>query len=272
MLVEAVQIVPLPPLVQTAARACAILRPMQPLTLLIVGLAASLTTLIGGVFALRLRDKLHLVLGFSAGAIIAVVFFELIPEAIELGSGFFATSTLLTFTALGFFTYMVLDRFILLHTHSGGDDCVHSGASLRGLAGASSLSAHSFLDGFAIGLAFQASFAVGAAVAVAVLVHKFSDGINTVSLLLKNGGTKSQALRWLFIAAAAPALGVLSTLFFVFPENILPVVLATFAGFFFYIGAADLLPESHHAHPRLMTTLMTLLGAGVLYIVIAIAG
>ena len=258
-------IVPLPPQVQTAARACAILSLMQPLALLAIGLAASLTTLIGGMFALRLRDKLHLVLGFSAGAIIAVVFFDLIPEAIELGSSYFATSTLLTFTALGFFMYMVLDRFILLHTHRGGDDCVHSGASLRGLAGASSLSAHSFLDGFAIGLAFQASFAVGAAVAVAVLVHKFSDGINT-------DGTRTQALRWLFIAAAAPALGVLSTLFFVFPENILPVVLATFAGFFLYIGAADLLPESHHAHPRLMTTLMTLFGAGVLYMVIAIAG
>lgn len=244
---------------------------MQPYVILAVGLAASLTTLLGGMLALRLRDKLHLVLGFSAGAILAVVFFELIPEAINLGGAFFATSTLLAFTALGFFTYMVLDRFILLHTHTEGDDCVHSGASLRGLAGAGSLSAHSFLDGFAIGLAFQVSLAIGVAVAVAVLVHKFSDGINTVSLILKNSGTKQEAFRWLFVASAAPALGVLSTLFFTFPENILPVVLSTFAGFFLYIGAADLLPESHHAHPRLMTTLMTLLGAGVLYVVIQIA-
>jgi len=245
---------------------------MQPLIILTVGLAASLTTLLGGMLALKLRDKLHLVLGFSAGAILAVVFFELMPEALELGSGYFSAGTLIAFTAVGFFAYTILDRFILLHTHSGGDDCVHTGASLRGLAGAGSLAAHSFLDGLAIGLAFQASVAVGATVAVAVLVHKFSDGINTVSLLLKNGGTRSQALTWLFVAALAPALGVFSTLFFVFPERVLPVVLSTFAGLFLYIGAADLLPESHHAHPRLMTTLMTLLGAGVIYLVISVAG
>lgn len=245
---------------------------MEPLWIMGIALVASLTTLVGGMFALKLKDKLHLVLGFSAGAIIAVVFFELIPEALTLGSVYFATGTLITFTAMGFFAYMVLDRFVLLHMHSEGDHCAHAGTSTRGLAGASSLSAHSFLDGFAIGLAFQASVAVGAAVAVAVLVHKFSDGINTVGLILKNGGTRAQAFNWLIIASLAPALGVVATLFFVFPENILPVVLATFAGFFLYIGAADLLPESHHAHPRLMTTIMTLLGAGVLYIVTHIAG
>lgn len=114
--------------------------------------------------------------------------------------------------------------------------------------------------------------AVGAVVAVAVLVHDFSDGINTVNLILKNGGTRAEAFKWLLVDAAAPALGAFVTLFFVFPPNILAVILATFAGFFLYIGAADLLPESHHAHPRLMTTVMTLLGAGLLYVVIQLAG
>ncbi len=245
---------------------------MASLWIMGIALVASITTFVGGMFALKLKDKLHLVLGFSAGAIIAVVFFELIPEALELGERFFETGTLITFTALGFFAYMLLDRFILLHMHSEEDDCAHPGSPTRGLAGAASLSAHSFLDGFAIGLAFQASVAVGAAVAIAVLVHKFSDGINTVGLILKNGGTRTQAFNWLLVAALAPALGVLATLFFVFPENVLPVVLATFAGFFLYIGAADLLPESHHAHPRLLTTVMTLLGAGVLYVVTHIVG
>ncbi len=245
---------------------------MQPLMIMGIALAASLATFLGGVLALKLKDKLHLVLGFSAGAIIAVVFFELLPEALELGGSYFDAGTLIAFTAFGFFAYTLLDRFILLHLHSEGDHCAHTGATTRGLAGASSLAAHSFLDGFAIGLAFQASVAVGTAVAVAVLVHKFSDGINTVGLLLKNGGTRAQAYTWLLIASVAPALGVLATLFFVFPDNILPVVLATFAGFFLYIGAADLLPESHHAHPRFMTTLMTLLGAGLIYFVTSIAG
>lgn len=239
-----------------------------------IAFAAGLATVLGGALALKLKDKLHLVLGFSAGAVLAVAFFDLLPESIELGSGFYEPGTLLTFTAIGFFLYTVLDRFILLHTHHDGDDGVHAhaGATKRGLAGAGSLSAHSFLDGFAVGLAFQASTAVGLVVAAAVLVHDFSDGVNTVNLILKNGGTRKEAFKWLLIDAAAPILGAFATLFFVFPEQLLSIVLATFAGFFLYIGAADLLPESHHAHPRFMTTLMTLVGAGVLYAAIHIAG
>lgn len=247
---------------------------MHPIIIVGIALLASLATFLGGSLALKLKDKLHLILGFSAGAILAVAFFDLIPESLELGAAHFEVGTLITFTALGFFIYTVLDRFILLHTHSDGDHGVHThtGTSTRGLAGAGSLSAHSFLDGFAVGLAFQASVAVGVVVAVAVLVHDFSDGINTVNLILKNGGTRAEAFKWLLIDAAAPVLGVLATLLFVFPPQVLSIVLATFAGFFLYIGAADLLPESHHAHPRFMTTAMTLLGAGLLYLVIHIAG
>jgi ZIP family zinc transporter len=239
-----------------------------------IAIIAGGATLLGGTLALRLRDKLHLVLGFSAGAILAVAFFDLLPESLELGSAFYDTGTLLTFTALGFFAYTVLDRFITLHTHcDDGDDEVHAhGATPRGVIGAGSLSSHSFLDGFAIGLAFQASTAVGIIVAVAVLTHDFSDGINTVNLILKNGGSRVQAFRWLLVDASAPILGAFVTLFITVPENILAIILATFAGFFLYIGASDLLPESHHSHPKALTTILTLVGAGVLYIAISIAG
>ncbi len=248
---------------------------LLPMTLLIIGIgvAAALATLIGGAFALKLRDKLHLILGFSAGAIIAVAFFDLLPEALELGKEFHSSSMLLLATAVGFFAYMVLDRLILLHTHADADGGAHThGPSTRGWISAGSLSGHSYLDGFAIGLAFQASPAVGIIVAAAVLTHDFSDGINTVNLILKNGGTRAQAFRWLLADAIAPILGVVTTLFITVPASFLSLILATFAGFFLYIGASGLLPESHHAHPKIMTTLMTLLGAGVLYFVIQIAG
>jgi|CXWL01.1.fsa_nt_gi ZIP family zinc transporter len=248
---------------------------MTSVTILLVAGGASLATFLGGFLALRLKDKLHLVLGFSAGAVIAVAFFDLLPEALELGEMYFETGTLLTFTAVGFFAYMILDRLIVLHTHTDGDPeaQVHVHKKIRrGLVGAGSLSAHSFLDGFAVGLAFQASAAVGAIVAVAVLTHDFSDGINTVNLVLKNGGTRAQALRFLLIDSAAPVLGATTTLFITFPEKTLSLVLALFAGFFLYIGASDLLPESHHSHPKVFTTVVTLAGAFVLYLVIQLAG
>ncbi len=245
---------------------------MNPFFILLIALAAAAATFIGGSLALRLRDKLHLVLGFSAGAIIAVAFFDLLPESLELGSAHHSIGTVLTFTAIGFFVYTVLDRFIILHTHCD-DDGVHThGGKTRAFVGAGSLSGHSVLDGFAIGLAFQASAAVGAIVAVAVLVHDFSDGINTVNLVLKNGGSRAQAFRWLLTDAIAPVIGVLATFLIHVGEGSLSLILATFAGFFLYIGASDLLPESHHSHPKALTTILTLLGALVLYVAIHIAG
>lgn len=241
------------------------------MTKIIFGFAALLATLLGGLFALRFKDKLHLFIGFSAGAVIGVAFFDLLPEAIELSQGTYGVTTLTSVMGLGFVMYMLLDRTALLHSHDDKtcENPVHS--SHRGQLGAGSLSIHSFLDGVAIGLAFQVSAAVGAVVTIAVLVHDFSDGINTVSIILKNGGGKNLAFRWLLTDALAPVAGVISTIFFTLPQAVLGLVLALFGGFFLYIGASDLLPESHHAHPTKWTTFMTLSGILTLYLVIRLA-
>jgi ZIP family zinc transporter len=236
--------------------------------IIIIAFATFVSTLTGGLVALKLKDKLHLILGFSAGAVIAVAFFDLMPEAINLGSKYYSGATILSIVALGFLVYLVLDRVIFLHSHADDHDNAHL---RRGILGAGSLSIHSFLDGVAIGLAFQVSAAIGAIVAIAVLVHDFSDGINTVNLILKNKGEGTRAFRWLIVDAIAPVIGVASTLFFTLPESALAIILAIFSGFFLYIGASDLIPESHHGHPKFLTTAMTLLGAGILYLAIHIA-
>ncbi len=235
---------------------------------ILITLATFVSTLVGGLFAIKFKDKLHLVLGFSAGAVIGVAFFDLLPEALELGEKFYSFSTVTSCVALGFITYLVLDRTIFLHSHVHEHEEHDHTVTHRGILGAGSLSIHSFLDGVAIGLAFQISVAIGAVVAIAVLVHDFSDGINTVSIILKNNGEKKKAFLWLLVDAVAPVVGVVSTLFFTLPEQALSIVLALFTGFFLYIGASDLIPESHHAHPKFLTTVMTLIGISVLYIAI----
>lgn len=241
--------------------------------IVLIAFATFVATLVGGLLAIRFRDHLHLVLGFSAGAVVGVAFFDLLPEAIGLGSRFFDVATVTTIVALGFLCYLCIDRTIVFLSPHGPEDIaehVH-GSHQRGILGAGSLSVHSFLDGLAIGLAFQASAAIGWVVAFAVLAHDFSDGINTVNLILKNQGERQKALRWLLIDAVAPVLGAGSTLFFTLPEKSLSVILALFSGFFLYIGASDLIPESHHRHPRLLTTVMTLLGALILFAAVMIA-
>ena len=236
------------------------------MTIILIALATFFATLIGGLLALRLSDRLHLILGFSAGAVLAVAFFDLLPEAISLAEPVWPVNTVTALVASGFLLYMVLDRLIGFHGHGHEQPVAHNGN-----LGAASLSIHSFLDGLAIGLAFQVSAAVGAIVATAVLVHDFSDGINTVSMAFKGSHSKSLAFRWLMVDAAAPVLGVLATFFFTLSESSLGLVLALFTGFFLYIGASDLLPESYHDHPHLLTTGMTILGAAVLYIAINFA-
>ena len=235
-----------------------------------ISIAALVSTFLGGIFALRFKDKLHLILGFSAGAIIGVAFFDLLPEAIALGSTNYDVSYITSIMALGFIIYTILDRFVFFHSHGTQE---HEELSLnnRGVLGAGSLSIHSFLDGMAIGLAFQLSNAVGIIVAAAVLVHDFSDGINTVNMILKNYGTRTQAFKWLLVDAVAPVLGIISTLFFTVSGPTLGIILAIFTGFFLYIGASDLLPESHHSHPTMWTTFATVLGVVVLYGAIKLA-
>jgi len=249
--------------------------------LILSALFAFLATLLGGLLALRFKDKLHLVLGFSAGAVIGVAFFDLIPEALNLGQQFYSSTTIATFIGVGFLVYLLLDRWVMLHHH---DDGIHDHPAVdiaflaghtaprRGVLGGSTLSVHSFLDGLAIGVGFQVSSAIGIVVAVAVLTHDFSDGINTISVLLKNSKDSRLAFKWLLVDSIAPILGIVATLFFTLPESMLGILLAIFAGFFLYVGASDLIPESHHAHPKFLTTLMTLLGAGTLFVVVHLAG
>ena len=245
---------------------------VQNILILPIAVATCVATLIGGWVGISLRDRLHLILAFSAGAVIGVAFFDLLPEAVELAASAgpqaaIMPRTVLAIAGLGFLLYLVLDRSLPGHASKslGRPD------ARRAWAAAGSFAIHSFLDGFAIGIAFQASRAVGIAVAVAVLAHDFSDGLNTVSVVLRNGGDRRGAFKWLVVDAVAPVVGALTSMALMIPTQGLAMILALFSGFFLYVGGSDLLPESHHAHPRLLTTVMTVAGAVLLYIVAQVA-
>jgi ZIP family zinc transporter len=230
--------------------------------LIAIAAAATLSTLAGGLLALELRDHLHLILGFSAGAVIGVAFFDLLPEAITVGTALHGPAAILAWSALGFLFYLVLDRILAFH-----GDAAHRGGFTAGV-----LCIHSILDGVAIGLAFQTSSGVGIVVAIAVLTHDFSDGINTLNVVLRNQGSRARALKWLAMDAVAPAVGIASTAFFRLSGGGFGIALALFGGFFLYIGASDLIPESYHAHPKFLTTAMTVGGALVMYLAISLIG
>jgi len=231
---------------------------------LIMGLAAATcgATMLGGWLALNLTRHIALMLGFSAGAVLGVALFDLLPEALKLGEKHFGWGGILLAAAAGFLLYGLFDRLVARHDDPGcGPD------PARGILGAGGFSLHSLLDGLGIGLAFQASHQAGIVVAAAVLAHDFADGLNTVNVVVKHGGSRGQALRWLLADALAPVLGAALSLFFRLPGDILALLLAGFGGFFLYIGALDLLPESQRAGQRWTSGAATLLGAAFLFAV-----
>jgi ZIP family zinc transporter len=225
--------------------------------LIAVGLAAGAATLIGGFLALRFAGRIHLVLGFSAGAVIGVALLDLAPEALELGRG---GALSVMGLAAGFLAYLAIDRTLLIL--AGGR------AHHRGHFSAGSLTVHSVLDGLAIGLGFQAGPAVGFALTIAVLAHDLADGVNTVNLSLSGSANPRTARRWLVADAIAPLAGIAVSLLIRPAPEVLGALIAVFAGFFLYIGASELLPESHHRHPRAWTTVSTIAGVGLIWVVV----
>src|SRR6476646_10899397 len=105
---------------------------------LVLGFAALVATLLGGLFALRYQDKLHLILGFSAGAVLGVALFDLLPESFDLAGKDYSTPTVTLFVAVGFFTFMFLNRALLLHPED--EALADHGHHRDGPVGAASLS------------------------------------------------------------------------------------------------------------------------------------
>lgn len=237
--------------------------------LTISAFAIFMAVVLGGLFALKFKDKLHLILGFSAGSVIGVVFFDLLPESFSIGEGIHSTGTISLFIAIGFVIYILADRLLSTHSHHEGE-CENK--NHNGNLGAGSLSFHSLIDGITTGLAFQISPIVGITLAIAVFTHSFSDGINTVNMILRSGGSIKKARIWLLADALAPVIGIILSTLLVVPEKIFSLILAVFCGFFIYIGASDLLPESHHSHPKIWTTVATILGIALLFVATKLAG
>jgi ZIP family zinc transporter len=209
---------------------------------------------------------MHLTLGFTAGVLIAVVAFDLLPELVEL-AGEASINLRFPMIALvaGFLVFHIAEKVFLIH-HAHEDQYGHHKHPTIGVFSALALSAHAFLDGAAIGFGFQVSNSLGIAMAFAVLAHNFTDGLNTVSLMLAHKNTLKNTLRFLFINALAPVLGGLSTLFFTFTPFALVLYLGFFAGFLLYIGASDILPEAHSQDSSYKTILMTIFGVVLVFL------
>ena len=231
------------------------------------------STAIGGLLALKSKDRFHLVLGLSAGLLLGLVGFDLLPEVFHDSAITGGVPTV---------SIAILAGFLLLHISErsfGGHEPVdseyghdHSHGSIAGGVGAVAMAGHVFLDGAALGLSFKVSNELGFAVFIALLVHAFSDGLNTVSMLVKSGHWQARSKYILPIDAAARIGGAAVGTYIAFEGNWVTIYLSLFAGMVIYVATSHILPEAHSHHPSRWTLAATGAGVLVMWIVVATLG
>jgi zinc transporter ZupT len=240
----------------------------------IFGALTFFSTLLGGLFAVRYRKRFGILAAFAAGVLIAVSFFDLLPETFKLAKNAgVPLEQVMYVTAVGFIFLLVLERYFSVHKVCLADGtCTNVHHHRGGFFGTAELSVHSFMDGLAIGIGFQMEFHIGIIVAFAVIAHDFSDALNTVTLMLKSGNSVRSSFKMLLLDAITPVLGVLSTLVIRIPKNYLILFLPFFAGGFLYFGSSDLLPQAHEKDDPLVSIAFTLMGFLLIFVITRLLG
>lgn len=241
-------------------------------SVLLYSSAAGAATLIGiallraaGKRALQYSHRLN---SMAAGFILAVSFLHLLPEAVEL------TKDALLFAGIGFAIFYMLEAVLVVHSgveiHFTTDERSER-TRPRALVAFSGLFFHSLLDGIIIAVAFQAdehmTTNLGLLTAVSVILHELPEGITTFSLLMTSVSQKTALWLSVAVALATPAGAVLSLI--AMPEisqETIGKFIALAAGSFLYVGASDLVPETHGKH-GIRNALYLLAGAAAIYLI-----
>lgn len=242
---------------------------------ILIALLTVVATASGGLLALRSHQRLHLVLGLSAGLLLGLVSFDLLPEVFRVNTDTVGNVPVVALAfVFGFLLLHILERASGAHEPLDSDleaDEGHSHAvSTTGVVGALGMVVHVFLDGVAVALAFHVSTAIGLAIALAVIAHAFSDGLNTVSLLISHGHWQERARYLLILDGSARTIGAVFGTYISISEHLLALYLAMFAGFLTYLATSHILPEAHSRHSSRLTLIATVSGVVFMFIVVSL--
>lgn len=234
---------------------------------IVATLSMFLSTLVGGLFVVRHHGHLRHILGLSAGIILGVVAFDILPETFSILHEFNIDPVwAMVALVIGFLLFHIAEKLLLLHYEHEEQYGKHRHPQV-GVLSALAIGGHSVLDGIGIGLAFQVHTSVGAVMTLALVAHKFADGMNTASLMLAHKNTVQRTLVMVLLNAVLPILGALSTLFFILPEQWLAYYLGFYAGFLLYVGASDILPQAHDEKSDRLTIGLTILGVAGIFVI-----
>ncbi len=204
------------------------------------------------------KIQLRYLIAFAGGAMLAIAFFDLIPQASESKGALF-------FVAVGFFLLYLIEKLIMIHSCHESECESHEISGPVAMVG---IIAESLADGIAIAVGFAVSPALGFIIALAVFFHEFPRGFSTTVIMKAAKLDKKAIILALLIDGGFTVIGALIGVFF--PQELFPYIIAFTAGTFLYIGASDMLPEAHKRF-NILVVGSVFLGAGLLLLVSLVA-
>lgn len=195
------------------------------------------------LFAKKVSDRmLDIMLGFSAGVMLAATFFSLIVPTIDLGGVWVAVGGII----LGAVALHLVDRFIP-HFHPALGMEGPSSRLSRVWLFALAITIHNFPEGLAVGVSFgSGDVAAGLVVALAIGLQNMPEGLAVALPLLREGYSRRRSLWYgTLTGLVEPVGGLLGVALVSIFSSILPWALAFAAGAMLFVVSDEIIPESH---------------------------
>lgn len=215
---------------------------------------------IGGLSAFFINRKskrfLSFLLEFAAGLMTAVVCFDLLPEAFEIGS----LKTGIIGIILGVGAIVLADRLLTnlksLRKHSQKNSLTRAGILL-----AIGIAVHNFPEGVAVGSGFNASTTLGISLAGVIGLHDIPEGLAMATPLRAGGMRKWKVVIITVLSGLPTGVGALvGGLIGQASSNAVAMCLGFAGGAMLYIVSGELIPESKELHRGRLSTFGNIIG------------
>jgi len=197
------------------------------------------------------------IVSFAAGILLSFALLHLIPDSLELYENVFLS------VLFGFLVFYLIEHFVMRHGFHESYVRKHVAGKIAVLG----LGVHSLIDGIVIGAGFEISAELGFIATLVVIAHEFPEGITSMAVLLHSNIKKSLAIFYSFLVAIATPLGAILTLLFFknISQEFIGFLIALAAGSFIYVGASDLVPETHEQYDRKNALFLIL---GIIFVIV----
>ena len=217
-------------------------------------------TTIGGLIGIKFKNPskkfLSFILAFASGLMLAIVCFDLLPEAFGLSSLPTAFLGIILGILAMIFCDILVDKKFNTKFQSNKNTLLKTGIIVSiGLA------LHNFPEGLAIGSGFGASVTLGLSLAIAICFHDIPEGIS-MAVPMKNGGMKiSKVIFYVILSGVTTGIGAFfGAMLGGISQSVIAMCLAFAGGDMIYIVSGELIPESNQLYHGRMTAVGNMLG------------